>query len=48
MNVNTMVHTERMLLWMRVDRAQDFKPFYAIGDYGPYCPIAFGNLWGVS
>ena len=47
MLVNTMVHTERMLLWMRVDRAIDFKPFYAIGDHGAFSPICFGRLWGL-
>ena len=48
MLVNTMVHTERMVMFMRVDRACEFKPFYAIGDHGPYSPICFGRLWGVS
>lgn len=38
----TPAYTERMILWMRIERMVDYRPFLCFGDHGPYCRIEYG------
>lgn len=37
----TPAYTERMILWLRIERMSEFTPFLCMGDHGPYCRIEY-------